>query len=118
MSDKVGRRLIFDCGLYGDAVIAIPSWLVAAPNIERLAIAQIILCSVIGVIYGPLPTSLSDQFVTRTRSTGLAVSYNIAFMVFRDHMVDARDRESGCIGMVFDICYRNRTDRDSVYAGR
>jgi len=43
---------------------------------------QIILCSLFGVFNGPISTALAEQFPTRVRSTALAISYNIAVMLF------------------------------------
>ena len=43
---------------------------------------QAILCSMIGVLFGPISTALAEQFSPDVRSTGLAIAYNFAVMLF------------------------------------
>src|SRR6185503_5232221 len=57
-------------------------WVVASPSFTTLAIMQLVFCSLIGVYYGPLSTAVAEQFPVLARSTGLAVSYNFAVMIF------------------------------------
>lgn len=84
LSDRIGRRtlLLGATLLFLALVYPLYVWLVAAPSLSRLLVVQMALCVVIGVIYGPMPTALAEQFPTRVRSTGLAVAYNLAVMVF------------------------------------
>ncbi|VWD62123.1 membrane protein [Burkholderia lata] len=58
------------------------TWLAAAPGIGRLLVMQLVICTIIGICYGPAPTTLAEQFATRSRSTGIALAYNVAVMVF------------------------------------
>ncbi|MCR3765342.1 dGTPase [Pseudomonas aeruginosa] len=48
----------------------------------RLLLMQLLLCTAIGGFYGPAPTAVAEQFPVRVRSTGLAVGYNLAVMLF------------------------------------
>jgi MHS family proline/betaine transporter-like MFS transporter len=84
LSDRVGRRPVLLGGTLGFFLLVYPlfSWVAQAPGIERLLIMQLLLCSMIGVSYGPAPTAVAEQFPTRVRSTGLALAYNVAVMLF------------------------------------
>ena len=56
--------------------------LLAEPTLARLAVMQIALCSAIAVGFGAISTALAEQFPVRQRSTGLALAYNVAVMLF------------------------------------
>jgi hypothetical protein len=58
------------------------SWLQAEPTLARLTIMQIILCTAVAISFGPVSTALAEQFPVRMRSTGLALAYNFAVMLF------------------------------------
>jgi len=83
-SDLWGRRSVLMIGTLGVAVLVCPlmAWVADAPSISRLLIMQVVLCFFIGLSYGPAPAALAEQFPTRVRSTGIAVAYNIAVMIF------------------------------------
>jgi MFS transporter, MHS family, proline/betaine transporter len=83
-SDRIGRRpvLLGATLVFLALVYPLYVWLVAAPSLTRLLCVQVALCVVIGMFFGPMPTALAEQFPTRVRSTGLAVAYNVAVMVF------------------------------------
>jgi MFS transporter, MHS family, proline/betaine transporter len=84
LSDLVGRKPIMIGALVLDLVVTYPlfSWVSASPSFSALLTMQIILCSLFGVFNGPVSTALAEQFPTRVRSTALAISYNIAVMLF------------------------------------
>jgi len=84
LSDVVGRKPITIAALLLILVLAYPlfSWLNQSPSLQSLMITQIALCSVVGVFFGPLSTVLAEQFPAHIRSTGLAIGYNLAVMVF------------------------------------
>ncbi len=58
------------------------AWVAAAPSLGRLLLMQLLLCTAIGGFFGPAPTAVAEQFPVRVRSTGLAVAYNLAVMLF------------------------------------
>jgi MFS transporter, MHS family, proline/betaine transporter len=58
------------------------SWLHDNPSFGSLATVQIILCCLLGVFFDPISTAVAKQFVTRSRSTGLGIAYNLAVMIF------------------------------------
>ncbi|MFF7710841.1 MFS transporter [Pseudomonas sp. NPDC007930] len=84
LSDHLGRRpvLLGFTLLFSVMVYPLFAWVAAAPSIERLLIMQLLLCSAIGGIFGPSPTTLAEQFPIEVRSTGVAVGYNMAAMLF------------------------------------
>src|ERR1700677_2958500 len=43
---------------------------------------QVVLCGLFGIGNGPVSTALAEQFPTSVRSTGLAIGYNVAVMLF------------------------------------
>ncbi len=84
LSDVAGRKPFMIGALLVYLVLAYPlfAWVHDNPSFRNLMIMQIVLCSVLGAFYGPMSTALAEQFPTQVRSTGLAVAYNIAVMVF------------------------------------
>ncbi|RQS14714.1 MFS transporter [Burkholderia sp. Bp9002] len=84
VSDRIGRRPVLLAGMLALLAFTYPlfAWLAAAPSIARLLAMQLVICAIIGVIFGPAPTALAEQFTTRVRSTGVALAYNLAVMVF------------------------------------
>jgi MFS family permease len=84
LSDRIGRRpvLMLACSLYFVLPYPLFSWLQADPGLFRLAVMQIVLCSAVAVGFGAISTALAEQFPVRMRSTGLALAYNFAVMLF------------------------------------
>ena len=84
LSDRIGRKPILMAATVAYFVLLYPMfvWVHAEPGLVRLAIMQGILCSLVGVFLGPISTAIAEQFPTGVRSTGLAVAYNFAVMLF------------------------------------
>jgi MFS family permease len=84
LSDRIGRRPVLMAATIAYFVLLYPlfAWVYASPTLQRLAIMQGILCSLVGVFFGPISTAIAEQFPTGVRSTGLAVAYNFAVMLF------------------------------------
>jgi MFS family permease len=84
LSDRIGRKpvLLFALACYFVLPYPLLSWLQAEPTLARLTIMQIILCTAVAISFGPVSTALAEQFPVRMRSTGLALAYNFAVMLF------------------------------------
>ncbi len=84
LSDRIGRKpvLLFALACYFVLPYPLLSWLQAEPTLARLTIMQIILCTAVAISFGPVSTALAEQFPVRMRSTGLALTYNFAVMLF------------------------------------
>ena len=84
LSDRIGRKPILMAATVAYFLLLYPmfAWIHAQPGLLRLAIMQGVLCSLVGVLFGPISTAIAEQFPTGVRSTGLAVAYNFAVMLF------------------------------------
>jgi MHS family proline/betaine transporter-like MFS transporter len=84
LSDRTGRKPIIVGALTVYLIIIYPlfSWVHSSPSLGTLSIAQIVLCSVLGAFFGPLSTTVAEQFAAKGRSTGLGIAYNGAVMIF------------------------------------
>jgi len=84
LSDLCGRKpvLIVSTLVAGILVCPLIAWVASEPSILRFLAMQVVLCIFLGLSYGPVPAALAEQFPARVRSTGIAVTYNIAAMVF------------------------------------
>jgi MFS transporter, MHS family, proline/betaine transporter len=58
------------------------AWVLAAPTPERVFAAQMVATVVLSLMSGAHPGMLTQLFPTSTRSTGVALSYNIAVTLF------------------------------------
>lgn len=84
LSDRIGRRpvLMLAALLYFVLPYPLLGWVIAEPGLPRLIVMQVTLCSAIAVGFGAISTALAEQFPVRQRSTGLALAYNLAVMLF------------------------------------
>jgi MHS family proline/betaine transporter-like MFS transporter len=84
LSDRIGRRPVLMGATIAYFVLLYPmfAWVHGDPSLAKLAIMQGILCSLVGVFLGPISTAIAEQFPTGVRSTGLAIAYNFAVMLF------------------------------------
>jgi MFS transporter, MHS family, proline/betaine transporter len=84
LSDRIGRRAVLMLAALLYLVLTYPmmAWMLAEPSLIRLAFMQVALCSAIAVGFGAISTALAEQFPVRQRSTGLALAYNMAVMIF------------------------------------
>jgi MFS family permease len=84
LSDRIGRKPVLLFALLCYFVLPYPllAWLQADPTLVRLTIMQVILCTAVAISFGPISTALAEQFPVHTRSTGLALAYNFAVMMF------------------------------------
>ncbi|MFN0039538.1 MAG: MFS transporter, partial [Burkholderiales bacterium] len=84
LSDQIGRKpiLVTALILYLVGLYPLFNWLHGNPTLVNLTIVQAILCSMVGMYFGPISTALAEQFPVRARGTGLAIAYNFAVMMF------------------------------------
>ncbi len=84
LSDRIGRRpvLMLAALLYLVLPYPLMGWVLAEPTLMRLTLMQVVLCSAIAVGFGAISTALAEQFPVQQRSTGLALAYNVAVMLF------------------------------------
>jgi MFS transporter, MHS family, proline/betaine transporter len=84
LSDRIGRKPVLMAATIAYFVLLYPmfAWVHADPGLVRLAVMQGVLCSLVGVFFGPISTAIAEQFPTGVRSTGLAIAYNFAVMLF------------------------------------
>lgn len=84
LSDRLGRRPILIGAALGYLVLAYPLfvWLRAEPSFARLLGFQLAMCTAIAGLFGPSSTVIAEQFPAAMRSTGTAIAYNLAVMLF------------------------------------
>ncbi|MGE4092506.1 MAG: MFS transporter [Candidatus Binatia bacterium] len=83
-SDRIGRKPILLGVTVAYLLVLVPffTWIHANPSFGNLAFMQIILCGLAGAFSGPISTAVAEQFPAGVRSTGLALAYNMAVMMF------------------------------------
>lgn len=84
LSDRIGRKPPMMVGTIACLLALLPLFgrLHAQPDLATLMFTQAVLCSLIGIFYGPLSTAVAEQFPAGVRSTGLSLAYNLAVMLF------------------------------------
>ena len=84
ISDQIGRRplLWISNGLF--LVLSYPlfKYLTQSHSQTSLAFVQAAFCVSLSGVFGALSSVLAEQFPTKFRSTGLAIPYNVAVMIF------------------------------------
>lgn len=84
LSDRFGRRpfLLGANILFALAAWPLFSWIHAHPTQASFAALQMTLCAMLSGVLGVFSTMLAEQFPTQVRSSGMAIAYNIAVMIF------------------------------------
>ncbi|WP_328379740.1 MFS transporter [Streptomyces sp. NBC_00440] len=83
-ADTAGARRVLMAGALGLLVLPLPllAWLHAQPAFPVLLLVHSLLCAGVAAFAGVAPSTLTRLFPVEVRSTGVALSYNIAAMVF------------------------------------
>jgi len=83
-SDKVGRtRIMLGAGvLFFLTVYPAFMFMNAHPSLLTLMAAVGWVAILKAIYYAPIPALMSDMFPTRTRTTGMAVGYNLGTTIF------------------------------------
>jgi len=84
LSDRFGRKRIMLIFLVPFVALIYPlfSWVSAAPSLTNLLLIYTVLSLLLGGYFGPYSTAMGEQFPTAVRSSGLAICYNLAVMIF------------------------------------
>ena len=84
LADRFGPRRVLTIGavLFGLLSYPLFAYVLTAPSLERLLTAQISIAIVISLIWGPTPGMMAGLFPTGSRSTGMAISYNVGVLLF------------------------------------
>ncbi|MEX3939765.1 MFS transporter [Paraburkholderia sp. BR10937] len=84
LSDRYDRKtlLVGSLGAYLVAIYPLYAWIVAAPSVSRLLVAQIVIGVVSATFLGVYCTTLAEMFPKRTRATPLAVVNNVVVLIF------------------------------------
>lgn len=84
LSDRYGRRAVLLPGMLGYGLAAWFSFqhLVAFPSFQSLVALQLAVSFFMSFIWAPVPIVLTEVFPVGVRSTGAALTYNVAVLVF------------------------------------
>ena len=84
MSDHYGRHKVMGIALTLIAVTTYPLFLLLTtwPTVATLMCVQALVGLLLAASLGPVPALLADIFPTKTRGTGLALSYNFSVTIF------------------------------------
>jgi MFS family permease len=84
LSDRIGRRPVLIAATLGNLLLPylMFAWVQVEPSFVRLLGLQVVMCSVVAMLFGPLSTVLAEQFPAAVRSTGMAIAYNFAVTLF------------------------------------
>ncbi len=84
LADRIGAYRQFFIVVTAFAFCAYPiyAYVDAAPSVPRLFVSQLVATLFLGFMSGPHPGMLATLFPTGSRSTGVALSYNLAVTLF------------------------------------
>lgn len=82
LSDKVGRRPVLIGGTAGVLVLSYPLYAMLGTSFGLSLLSLAIAGLLIGVLGGPMPALLSERFRTRSRATGVSVTYALSVAIF------------------------------------
>ncbi len=84
LADRRGRKRVLLVAALGVGVVVLPvfAWLTAKPASSTFIVACALLGLAISAYQGPMPAVLSELFPSRVRTTGLALTHNLAVAIF------------------------------------
>jgi MHS family proline/betaine transporter-like MFS transporter len=83
-SDRVGRKAVLLAAMTWSVCLVHPLlWLMQTQHsLVTLIVCQTLLCVGVGGFTGVAPSTLTEMFPARVRSTGVSLSYNLAVTIF------------------------------------
>ena len=84
LADRIGayRQFFFVVTAFAFCAYPIYAYVDTAPSVPRLFVSQLVATLFLGFMSGPHPGMLATLFPTGSRSTGVALSYNLAVTLF------------------------------------
>ncbi len=84
LSDRIGRSPVPAVCAVAMLLVVYPmfAWLASAPTLQTLLWVWVIFGVLIAGYHGSIPALMSELFPTRTRTTGLSISYAFGVMFF------------------------------------
>jgi MFS transporter, MHS family, proline/betaine transporter len=84
LSDRYGRKLVLLPAIAAYGLTAYPLFhtLISAPSFRSLLEVQLGVSLLMSFFWGPTPIVLTEIFPVSVRSTGAAVTYNLAVLIF------------------------------------
>lgn len=84
LSDRVGRKpvLLTSCVCFAVLLLPLFKWLIADPTVPMLLGVMLVTAIMLAMYTGPAPAMLSEIFPTHNRSSGMAVGYSLATVIF------------------------------------
>ncbi|ANN68314.1 MFS transporter [Bordetella bronchialis] len=84
LADRIGGRRMIAIALALFLAVLYPAyyWIVQAPSMLSIMTVELAFALLIGASNSPIPAVTAALFPTEVRSTGLAISYNIAASIF------------------------------------
>jgi MFS transporter, MHS family, proline/betaine transporter len=84
LSDRYGRKAVLLPGMLGYGVAAwwLFHYFIAAPSFQSLLLLQVGVSFFMSFIWAPVPIVLTEVFPVGVRSTGAALTYNVAVLLF------------------------------------
>jgi MFS family permease len=84
MADRLGGKRVICGSLVLFLIILYPAyyWISRMPSLASIMTAELVFALLISASSSPIPTALAELFPTEVRSTGLAISYNLAASIF------------------------------------
>lgn len=84
LADRYGRYRILTLGALGLLFFPYPLllWLTTSQTVATLYLVQTLFCALISLFVGVAPLALAEIFSVHVRTTGVALAYNIASLLF------------------------------------
>jgi MHS family proline/betaine transporter-like MFS transporter len=82
LSDKFGRKVMITMPSVFFILASYPIFVLFQTGIMGAFLAQLIIAVVMGLFFGAIPATISEQFPVSVRFSGLSLSHNISMAIF------------------------------------